>query len=81
MAMPDPQPTEQGQGLNLQPHGHQSDSLTTEPRGELQEPDTFLYLYQMYWYFRTNVHFISDLFAEKHFPHRLFAITGYYVIP
>ena len=21
MAMPDPQPTEQGQGLNLQPHG------------------------------------------------------------
>ena len=25
MAMPDPQPTEQGQGSNLQPHGSQSD--------------------------------------------------------
>ena len=29
-ATPDPRPTEQGQGLNLQPHGYQSDSLTTE---------------------------------------------------
>ena len=37
MAMPDPQPTEQGQGLNPQPHGSQSDSLTTEPRRELLE--------------------------------------------
>ena len=27
--------TEQGQGLNPQPHGSQSDSLTTEPRREL----------------------------------------------
>ena len=34
-AMPDPQPTEQGQGSNLQPHVSQSDSLTTEPRWEL----------------------------------------------
>ena len=33
--MPDPQPTDQGQGLNLQPHGSQVDSLTTEPRWEL----------------------------------------------
>ena len=30
-AMLEPQPTEQGQGLNLQPHGSYSDSLTTEP--------------------------------------------------
>ena len=29
--MPDPQPTERGRGSNLQPHGHQSGSLTTEP--------------------------------------------------
>ena len=35
MATPDPQPTEQGQGSNLQPHGSQSDLLTTEPRWEL----------------------------------------------
>ena len=32
--MPDPQPTEQGQGLNLQPHGSQSDLLTTVPQQE-----------------------------------------------
>ena len=31
VAMPDPQPTEQGQGLNPQPHGSQLDSLTIEP--------------------------------------------------
>ena len=30
-ATPDPQPTEQGQGLNPHPHGCQSGSLTTEP--------------------------------------------------
>ena len=30
-AMPDPQPTEQGQGSNPQPHGSQLDSSTTEP--------------------------------------------------
>ena len=35
MAMLDPQPTEQGQGSNLNPHGYQSDSLTTEPQREL----------------------------------------------
>ena len=29
--MPDPQPTERGRGSNLQPHGHQSGSLITEP--------------------------------------------------
>ena len=34
-ATPDPQPTEQGQGSNPQPHGSQSDSLTTVPRREL----------------------------------------------
>ena len=34
-ATPDRQPTEQGQGPNLQPHGSQSDSLTTAPRREL----------------------------------------------
>ena len=34
-AMLDPQPTEQGQGSNPQPHGSSSDSLTTEPRWEL----------------------------------------------
>ena len=33
-AMPDPQPTKQSQGLNLQPHGSQLDSSTTEPRRE-----------------------------------------------
>ena len=33
---PDRQPTEQGQGPNPQPHGSQSDSLTTVPRRELQ---------------------------------------------
>ena len=37
MAMPDPYPTEQGQGSNLQRHGSQLDSLTTEPWWELQE--------------------------------------------
>ena len=31
MATLDPQPTEQGQGFNPQPHGSQSDSLTTVP--------------------------------------------------
>ena len=30
-ATPDPQPTEQGQGMNPQPHGSQLDSLTTAP--------------------------------------------------
>ena len=34
-ATPDPQPTEQGQGLNLKPYVSQSDSLTTEPQQEL----------------------------------------------
>ncbi len=34
-ATPDRQPTEQGQGPNLQPHGSWSDSLTTAPRWEL----------------------------------------------
>jgi len=34
-ATPDCQPTEQGQGPNLQPHGSWSDSLTTVPRREL----------------------------------------------
>ena len=33
--MPDPQPTEQGQESNLQPHGSQWDLLTTEPQWEL----------------------------------------------
>ena len=36
MATPDPQPSEQGQGLNRKPHGSQSDSSTTEPRRELR---------------------------------------------
>ena len=35
-AMPDPQPTEQCQRSNPQPHGSQLDSLTTAPRQELQ---------------------------------------------
>ena len=35
--MPDPWPTEQGQGSNPRPHGCQLGSLTTEPRWELQE--------------------------------------------
>ena len=35
MATPDPQTTERGQGLNLQPHGSSSLSLTTVPQGEL----------------------------------------------
>ena len=34
-AMPDPYPTEQGQGLNPNPSGCQSGSLTTEQRREL----------------------------------------------
>ena len=42
MARPDPQPTEQGQGLNPQPHGSQSDSLTTAPRQELPKLNKFL---------------------------------------
>ena len=41
MATPDPQPTEQGQGPNLQPHGSQSDLLTTAPRRELRELPVF----------------------------------------
>ena len=36
MAMPNPQPTKRGQGWNSRPHWCQSDSLTTEPRQELQ---------------------------------------------
>ena len=44
MAMPDPPSTEQGQGLNLQPHGSQSDSLTTEPRWELHLDIILIYL-------------------------------------
>ena len=35
MAVPDPQPTKQGQELNPYPHGSQSVSLATEPRWEL----------------------------------------------
>ena len=35
MAMPDSQPTEQGQESNLRPHGCQSGSLSIEPRWEL----------------------------------------------
>ena len=35
-ATPDRRPTEQGQGSNPRPHGSYSDSLTTEPRRELQ---------------------------------------------
>ena len=38
-ATPDPQPTEQGQGSNPQPHGSHSDSLTTAPRWELGNAD------------------------------------------
>ena len=34
-ARPDPQPTERGQGSNLQPHGSSLDLLTTEPQWEL----------------------------------------------
>ena len=34
-ARPDPQPTEQGQGSNLHPHGSLLGSLTAEPRREL----------------------------------------------
>ena len=41
MAKPDPQPTEQGQGLNPRPHGCQLGSLTTEPWRELQENSVF----------------------------------------
>ena len=37
----DPEPTQQGQGLNLRPHGCQSDSLTAEPQWELHERDKF----------------------------------------
>ena len=48
MAMTDPQPTAQGQGSNLHPHGYQSGSLTTEPWRELPQ-----------WYFRCNIHFPS----------------------
>ena len=42
-AMPDPQPTEQGQGWNLQPPGSQSDSSTNEPRWELPESLNVIY--------------------------------------
>ena len=44
-ATPDPEPTEQGQGLNLQPHGSCLDSLTTEPQWELlQKCFTIIFL-------------------------------------
>ena len=46
--MPDPQLTEQGQGLNLKPLGSQSDSLTTEPWRELQ---SFLLLLRFILFF------------------------------
>ena len=35
MAMLDPKPPEQGQGLNLHPHGYWSGLLNTEPGQEL----------------------------------------------
>ena len=41
--MPDPQPTEQGQGSNLQPHGSQSDSLTPGPWRELRASPCYAY--------------------------------------
>ena len=41
MATSDPEPTERGQGLNPQLHGSYSDSLTTEPRWELQKQILF----------------------------------------
>ena len=45
MATPDPQPAEQGQGSNPQPHGSQSDWLTTAPRRELRN----------YWNFTVTI--------------------------
>ena len=42
-AMPDPQPTEQGQGRNPQPHVSWSDSLTTAPQRELHDSVFFIF--------------------------------------
>ena len=40
-ATPDPQPTEQGQGSNPQPHSSWLGSLTTAPLRELREKEYF----------------------------------------
>ena len=52
-ATPDPQPTERGQGPDLQPHGSSSDLLTTEPRREL--PQLFI-----------SLQFYPTLFLNSH---------------
>ena len=51
---PDPQPSAQGQGWNLQRHGSQLDSLTPEPRWELQ-----IYFFSLFDVF----HFLSQMYV------------------
>ena len=43
MTTPDPRPTEQGQGLNMHPHGSYLDVLTTVPWQELPSNASFNY--------------------------------------
>ena len=60
MAMPDPQPTEWGQGSNPHSHGCQSGLLTTEPRTGI--PCLHYSFNQLYWgliYTQLTAHFLS----------------------
>ena len=57
-AMPDPPPTERGQGWNPQPHGSQSDSLTTAPQWEL-----------LAWLLFTDFYIFIFCFLEPHSWH------------
>ena len=68
MATLDPQPTEQGQGLNLKPRGSQLDWLTTEPRQELQPLPLLIYLIFKIMYMCTQTHdFILRYYIFKAF--------------
>ena len=54
MAMPDPKPTERGQGSNSHLHGCQTGSLTTEPQWEF-----FVVLFKI-------VIDIHNIYTERH---------------
>ena len=64
MATPNHQPTEQGQGLNPQPHGSQSDLSTTAPRRELH----FLFFFKFYLFFCLFCYFLGRSQGIWRFP-------------
>ena len=61
MATPDPQPTEQGQGSDLHPHGCCSDSLTTEPRWELW----VIFYYNFFFLFSLISHYLCHPLGDR----------------